>query len=173
MTLLANVALSVQNYSVAKQATSLPSASKLNSAGQSDEVAREVEGETPASNALDLTDTVSIGGVEQVESAKATQQLQQSDQASQSEEDASFSKIVEESQQSEKERLEEVSREVNEKLNGNLALRFGEDEATGMDYFQLVEKDTGDVVRQIPSEEVLDFMERLQASTGALLSEQA
>lgn len=172
MTLLADVALKVQSYSVAKQATSLPSTSKPNSAGQSDEVAREVEGEAPASNSLKGTDSVNLSGLVQTQSAEATQQPQTSDQATQGETGLP-KEMLEQSKESEKERLEAVSREVNERLNNNLALRFGEDEETGKDFFQLIEKDTGDVVRQIPSEAILDFMERLQESTGILFSEQA
>lgn len=73
-----------------------------------------------------------------------------------------------------KEKLDRISEEINDQLNDQLKLRFATDEDTGLDLFQLVEQETGEVVRQIPSEEVLTFMKRFQEnSSGLLVSEQA
>jgi flagellar protein FlaG len=71
-------------------------------------------------------------------------------------------------------RLDQFKQEANQKLNESLALRFRHDEETGTDIFQLVEQDTGDVVRQIPPDDVLDFMKKFGESvSGLLFSKQA
>lgn len=61
-----------------------------------------------------------------------------------------------------------------QQLTGALSLRFRQDEETGEDIFQLVERDTGDVVRQIPAEEALEFRRRFEESlSGLIISQQA
>jgi flagellar protein FlaG len=74
----------------------------------------------------------------------------------------------------EAERIQEIQKDLSEKLNSSYSLRFKEDQDTGIDFFQLVEPDTGDVVRQIPAEEVLEFIKRFQSTvSGLFISEQA
>lgn len=82
--------------------------------------------------------------------------------------------VEQEAEQRNKEKLDRISEEINDQLSDQLKLRFRTDEETGLDLFQLVEQETGEVVRQIPSEEVLSFMKRFQEnSPGLLVSEQA
>ena len=81
---------------------------------------------------------------------------------------------LDETRSREEERIEELKNNISEELNQNLKLRFSTDEETGADVFQLIEEDTGDVVRQIPSQEILEFMQKFQNSvSGLLVSEQA
>jgi flagellar protein FlaG len=83
-------------------------------------------------------------------------------------------KSIELSQEQEKDKLSQIANDVNERLNDSLSLRFRRDEETGEDIFQLVEQDTGDVVRQIPAEEVLEFMKKFEESlSGLIFSQQA
>lgn len=78
-----------------------------------------------------------------------------------------------ETREQELERLERLSEEINQKINERLTVRFSTDEETGVDLFQLIEQETGDVVRQIPSEELLEFLKKFQDTSGLLFSEQA
>ncbi|WP_372718324.1 flagellar protein FlaG [Immundisolibacter sp.] len=48
-------------------------------------------------------------------------------------------------------------------------LHFRIDEDSGMTVVRVVNKDTGELVRQIPNQEVLDLAEHLQDNAGALL----
>lgn len=82
--------------------------------------------------------------------------------------------LKQEAQDEEEDRLTQFTEEANSKLNQNLSLRFRRDEETGTEVFQLVEQDTGEVVRQVPSEEVLEFMQKFEESvTGLFVSKQA
>lgn len=67
--------------------------------------------------------------------------------------------------------MEDESSTLNQPAE-QLRLRFSRDEETGKDVFQLVEPDSGEVVRQIPPENILEFIKRFQTSvSGMLLSE--
>lgn len=67
-----------------------------------------------------------------------------------------------------------LAEKLSEQFNDNLALRFERDEETGRQIFQLVDKETGDVVRQIPPQQILEFSKRFQEFvSGLLFSEQA
>ncbi len=48
-------------------------------------------------------------------------------------------------------------------------LHFRIDEDSGMTVVRVVNKDTGELVRQIPNQEVLELAEHLQDNTGTLL----
>ena len=71
------------------------------------------------------------------------------------------------------ERFAKLADEVNKKLESTLKVRFGQDEDTGIDYFQLYERKSGDVVRQFPTEELIDAIERTRDVTSLFVSEQA
>jgi len=56
-------------------------------------------------------------------------------------------------------------------INGQgIGLKFSVDEETGTRIIQVINVDTGDVVRQIPPQEVIEFMHRLDESKGSLIS---
>ena len=56
-------------------------------------------------------------------------------------------------------------------INGRgIGLKFSVDKDTGTRIIQVVNVDTGEVVRQIPSEEVIAFLHQLEERKGTLLS---
>ena len=70
---------------------------------------------------------------------------------------------------------EPVSREVMARvepiINGlGLGLRFHLDRDTGIRVIQVVDEESGDVIRQIPPDEVVDFMRQFQATKGHFVS---
>jgi flagellar protein FlaG len=173
MTLLADGALRADSYRVAKQTTSLPSASKSDPVASASAVEPEAEGgafvDEPA------IDVVSIASDSQTRNAEATQETgippalgPPEGQLGEANREA-----LEEAREAERERLEKIKTELNERLNENLSLKFGKDESTGRDFFQLIEKDTGDVVRQIPSQNIIDFMKKFKDFSGLLFNQSA
>lgn len=69
-------------------------------------------------------------------------------------------------------------RKALESLNSHVqnlhrSLRFSVDQNSGDTVVKIVDSETNQVIRQIPSEELLVIAERMRASTGALLNEQA
>ena len=55
----------------------------------------------------------------------------------------------------------------------NRSLQFKVDEDSGRNVVTVLDSDTGDVIRQIPSEELLDVINRLNEASGGLLDTQA
>lgn len=56
-------------------------------------------------------------------------------------------------------------------INGQgIGLKFSVDKDTGTRIIQVINVDTGEVVRQIPSEEVIAFLHQLEERKGTLLS---
>jgi flagellar protein FlaG len=193
MTLLANGPTLTVNRavdSVPRQTTSLPSSSPFNSAGHPDAVDREVEGAAFAvTQGEDIVsfastqrseDILTFARAEQARQATATQQAKtdRAEEAKQSREaqELSIKKAREDDEEAllqEQQRLQRITEELNGKLNDSLRLRFEKDQETGVDVFKLIERETGDVVRQVPSEEVLEFMRKFRSFSGLLFSEQA
>jgi len=59
-------------------------------------------------------------------------------------------------------------------INGaNLALQFAVDTQTGQRIVQVIDKETGELIRQVPPEELLNVMHALRALKGLLLSTQS
>lgn len=184
MTLLADGTLTVNravDISVARQTSSLPSSSsstdRVGSASTSS--THEGEGTAFAVKLAEDVGTAPVGTVEdtvniaatQAQQAEATKQTKP--QVESTEEESQGSNPAELNPEDEKERFERITKELNSKLDDNLALRFGEDKETGQGFFQLVERESGEVVRQVPSEEILEFMKRFQSFSGLLFSQQA
>ena len=70
---------------------------------------------------------------------------------------------------------EPVSREVMAPvepiINGRgLGLRFHLDRDTGIRVIQVVDEESGDVIRQIPPDEIVDFTRQLQSTKGRFVS---
>jgi uncharacterized FlaG/YvyC family protein len=56
-------------------------------------------------------------------------------------------------------------------INGeNVALQFAVDPQTGQRVVQMIDKWTGELIRQVPPEELLNVMQSLRALKGILLS---
>ncbi|MGE0386480.1 MAG: flagellar protein FlaG [Gammaproteobacteria bacterium] len=53
------------------------------------------------------------------------------------------------------------------------SLQFSVDEDSGRTVIKVIDRDTGSVLRQIPTEEMLAISRRLEASAGFLIAEQA
>jgi len=172
MTLLADGALKVSNLSVAKQATSLPSPSRSQETERTS--SGEVEGGELGTPAAVETDSISIAPNEQPQNVQATQNTEQSQSVGSPEEKTAEAtrEAIDQSRELEQERLEEITEELNSQLNENLSLRFGRDENSGENFFQLIEKDTGDIVRQIPPQSLIDFKERLRDFAGLLFNQE-
>lgn len=56
-------------------------------------------------------------------------------------------------------------------INGQgIGLKFSVDKETGTRIIQVINVDTGEIVRQIPSEEVIEFLHQLENRKGSLIS---
>lgn len=56
-------------------------------------------------------------------------------------------------------------------VNGQgLSLRFKTDDVTGIRVIEVVDRESGDVVRQIPPEEVVDFIRSIEENKGNFIS---
>lgn len=71
------------------------------------------------------------------------------------------------------EQLEKLAEEVSKKLDKSLQIRFDQDEESGVDFFQLVEKKSGEIIRQFPPEEFIEIAKNNREITNLLFSEQA
>lgn len=183
----------VNGVSAARQAASLPSSSKQ--ATVTKPVVSEEEGKSAAVNRS--VDTFTLSDAATVDSATLAASTQgpkpsnddlnpslsdESDQVEaralaegqQAEAANTLEKEGAKAEAEEKKRLEEISEEAQAKLlNENISLRFKRDEETGEDLFQFVDKGSGDIVRQIPAEDALEFLKKFETVSGLLFSEQA
>lgn len=82
----------------------------------------------------------------------------------------SVEKLVEASKEREKlnrETRERLVEQMNDFISSiNKGLSFRVDEASGRDVVTIYEADTGDIIRQIPDEEVLEIVRRLREQTA-------
>lgn len=70
--------------------------------------------------------------------------------------------------------LEEVAQKLQDFVGAlNVSLQFSVDEESGRDVIKVMDKDSGEVVRQFPSEEVLEVIKSLGQATGVLFNETA
>ena len=69
-----------------------------------------------------------------------------------------------------REQLEEVAQQLQDFMGGmNRSLQFHVDEDSGRDVIKVVDKNTGDVIKQYPSEEVLGLVSKLSETAGKLI----
>ncbi|SFC24745.1 flagellar protein FlaG [Pseudoalteromonas denitrificans] len=54
----------------------------------------------------------------------------------------------------------------------NKDLRFSVDEESGRDVISVIDKESGDLIRQIPSEEILDLASRISEAAGILIKKE-
>jgi len=70
--------------------------------------------------------------------------------------------------------IEETVQELNSLAQDlHRELRFSVDEETGDTVIKIVDQKTDEVIRQIPSEELIELRQRLAAATGAIFSDSA
>jgi flagellar protein FlaG len=68
--------------------------------------------------------------------------------------------------------VEEMIQDLNEKFDrSSLRLRFGTDQDSGLDYFQLYDRKNGDVIKQFPPEEMLEMVADLKQMTGVIFNQ--
>jgi len=77
----------------------------------------------------------------------------------------------EELKRAEHEILADVKAPIEPVVNGDgLGLRFYLDRDAGVRVIQVVDVETGDIIRQIPAEEVVNFMRHFQEAKGHFVS---
>lgn len=75
-------------------------------------------------------------------------------------------------QQLEREQLEKVAQQLQEFMGEmSRSLQFQVDEDSGRDVIKILDKSSGDVIKQYPSEEVLSLVSKLSESAGILIDQ--
>ncbi|ALQ09809.1 MULTISPECIES: flagellar protein FlaG [Pseudoalteromonas] len=103
-----------------------------------------------------------IDDVKQVDT-QTQQQLQQK----------MYEKEAEDKQQPlEREQLEEMAQQLQDFMGEmNRSLQFKVDEDSGRDVIKVLDKNSGEVIKQYPSEEVLSLVSKLSESAGILIDQ--
>lgn len=95
------------------------------------------------------------------------QQVRQTQQARQAEEQQTETSMN-------RDELQQVAEKLQDFVGSlNTSLQFSVDEESGRDVIKVMDKDSGELVRQFPSEEVLDVIKSLSNATGMLFDETA
>ncbi|MCB1774598.1 MAG: flagellar protein FlaG [Gammaproteobacteria bacterium] len=77
-------------------------------------------------------------------------------------------------QEKESEPLEEVVSDLNNLVRElHRELQFSVDEDSGETVIKVIDKETDEIVRQIPSEEIMELRRRLQQATGVIFRDSA
>jgi len=72
----------------------------------------------------------------------------------------------------EREQLEKMAQQLQEFMGEmNRSLQFQVDEDSGRDVIKVLDKDTGDIIKQYPSEEVLNLVSKLSETAGLLIDQ--
>ncbi|MDC9526661.1 flagellar protein FlaG [Pseudoalteromonas sp. Angola-30] len=75
-------------------------------------------------------------------------------------------------QQLEREQLEKVAQQLQEFMGEmSRSLQFQVDEDSGRDVIKILDKTSGDVIKQYPSEEVLSLVSKLSETAGILIDQ--
>lgn len=69
--------------------------------------------------------------------------------------------------------VEEVARQMNESMSNSTSLRFQVDGDSHKVVVRVVDKTTEELIRQIPSKEILEMSKRIREMQGALLDKRA
>lgn len=165
----------ISDFGATSQTPSLPSSSRSTPEKSAEQAPKGEEGASFSS--VEAEDLLTLSVNAENEAAQSGERSQAAETA-QAESQGGAGNLIESNLEAlesrEEERRQDLKENIDETLNEQLSLRFRQDKDTGTDIFQLVEPDTGDVVRQIPAEEVLEFIKKYQSSvSGLLLSEQA
>ena len=71
-----------------------------------------------------------------------------------------------------REQLEKMAQQLQEFMGEmNRSLQFQVDEDSGRDVIKVLDKDTGDIIKQYPSEEVLNMVSKLSETAGLLIDQ--
>ena len=78
----------------------------------------------------------------------------------------------EKAQPLEREQLEKMAQQLQDFMGEmNRSLQFKVDEESGRDVIKVLDKDSGEVIKQYPSEEVLSLVSKLSESAGILIDQ--
>ncbi|MBB1276734.1 flagellar protein FlaG [Pseudoalteromonas sp. SR43-3] len=78
----------------------------------------------------------------------------------------------EKAQPLEREQLEKMAQQLQDFMGEmNRSLQFKVDEDSGRDVIKVLDKDSGEVIKQYPSEEVLSLVSKLSESAGILIDQ--
>ena len=78
----------------------------------------------------------------------------------------------EKTQPLEREQLEQMAQQLQDFMGEmNRSLQFKVDEDSGRDVIKVLDKDSGEVIKQYPSEEVLSLVSKLSESAGILIDQ--
>lgn len=78
----------------------------------------------------------------------------------------------EKAQPLEREQLEQMAQQLQDFMGEmNRSLQFKVDEDSGCDVIKVLDKDSGEVIKQYPSEEVLSLVSKLSESAGILIDQ--
>jgi len=174
-----SVGSAAAGLSVTDRSAALPSSSTSKTPRVVDEPNAEAEGSAPSIGQppSEEGDTVSVTALRNRGAGTAADNATKEGEAARVDGEpfgpGGLESQLEQTREREEERLSRISEQISENLDDGLKLKFATDEETGMSLFQLVEQDTGEVVRQFPPEEMLDFLEKFRDFSGFLLSEQA
>ena len=99
-------------------------------------------------------------------------QTQRQENLQQVREKAQRSQQQEESKQLEREQLESMAQQLQDFMGGmNRSLQFKVDEDSGRDVIKVLDKHSGDLIKQYPSEEVLSLVSKLSKTAGILIDQ--
>lgn len=84
-----------------------------------------------------------------------------------------FSPQVNEPDPERDEKIKKLTEKINRRLDPSFNLSFDKDEETGLDFFQIVDKKSGEIIRQYPPEELLEFVGDFRHVSGLLFSNEA
>ena len=78
----------------------------------------------------------------------------------------------EKAQPLEREKLEQMAQQLQDFMGGmNRSLQFKVDEDSGRDVIKVLDKNSGEVIKQYPSEEVLSLVSKLSETAGLLIDQ--
>ncbi|MBH0071064.1 flagellar protein FlaG [Pseudoalteromonas sp. NZS127] len=119
-------------------------------------------GQASESKAGQASTVLTAGAIDDVKkSASQAQQYQ-----------SSADTAMQQQQSLEREQLEKVAQQLQDFMGEmNRSLQFKVDEDSGRDVIKVLDKATGDVIKQYPSEEVLSLVSKLSETAGLLIDQ--
>ena len=113
---------------------------------------------------LDSTNVSNPAGVESAEKGAKDESLQELNKA------ADLEAIDSKKEPLSIDELTKVAQQLQDFVSGmNKTLEFSVHEDSGRNVIKVIDKDSGDLVKQYPSEEVLDIVSKLAKATGTLV----
>ncbi len=137
-------------------------------------VSPQIKDQTPSARALDTGNSLPVNGQSGPVANSQTVQTVEKTAPKNLQSGTLFNQVP--AQAIEKEVIEEVVRDLNEYVRSNgREIHFSVDDTTGRTIIKVISTATDETIRQIPSEEMLDFlqnMKELNAEKGSLFQDQ-